>query len=317
MRTDQRRPSTQGDARADEACVLVEGPWTHRFVHANGSRFHVVEAGTGPLILLLHGFPEFWWAWHQQLPALADAGYRAVAVDLRGYGATDKPPRGYDGFTLAADVMGLIRAPGERDAVLVGAGAGGLIAWTAAAFHPKMVRRLVVLGAAHPLRLRSAILSDPRGQTAASLQLLRFQIPRYEHQLTRDGAAGIGALLDRWVGTAFATTPAYAAARARYQEAMRIPQAMFCALEAYRWAFRSVLRWHGYRFIRKLREPIITPTLQLHGRQYRASLPSTAQGSGHYVLAEYEWRLLDGLGHFAHLEAPELITGEILRWAKS
>jgi len=308
--SDQRRS-------IDETCVLVEGPWTHRFVHANGSRFHVVEAGTGPLVLLLHGFPEFWWGWHEQLVALADAGYRAVAVDLRGYGATDKPPRGYDGFTLAADVMGLIRALGERDAALVGAGAGGMIAWTTASFHPRMVRRLVVLGAAHPLRLRSAILTDLRGQTAASAQLLRFQLPRYEHQLTRDNAAAIGALLDTWTGPAFRQTSLYAEMRDRYREAMRIPQAMFCALEAYRWAFRSVLRWHGYRFTRQLREPIVTPTLQLHGSLDTAALPSTAQGSGRYVLAEYEWRLLDGVGHFPHLEAAETITGEILRWIKA
>jgi pimeloyl-ACP methyl ester carboxylesterase len=301
----------------DEKCVLVEGDWTHRFVHANGSRFHVVEAGSGPLILLLHGFPEFWWGWHRQLADLAGAGYRAVAADLRGYGATDKPPRGYDGFTLAADVVGLIRALGERDAVLVGAGAGGMIAWTTAAFHPRMVRRLVVVGAAHPLRLRSAILTDVRGQTAASVQLLRFQIPRYEHQLTRDGAAAVGELLDGWVAPSFRNTIEYAEIRERYREAIRIPLAMFCALEAYRWAFRSVLRWHGYQFTRQLREPIVTPTLQLHGALDTACMPSTAQGSGRYALAEYEWRLLDGVGHFPHLEAPDLITGEILRWAKS
>ena len=119
--TDQR-----GGA-VDESCVLTEGPWTHRFVGANGSRFHVVEAGTGPLVLFLHGFPEFWWAWHQMLPAVADAGFRAVAVDLRGYGASDKPPRGYDGYTLAADVAGLIRALGERSATVVGTGVGGMI----------------------------------------------------------------------------------------------------------------------------------------------------------------------------------------------
>ena len=109
-------------AQVDESCVLVEGPWTHRFVGANGSRFHVVEAGTGPLVLFLHGFPEFWWAWHDMLTRVADAGFRAVAVDLRGYGASDKPPRGYDGYTMAADVTGLIRALGERSAMIVGAG---------------------------------------------------------------------------------------------------------------------------------------------------------------------------------------------------
>lgn len=306
-----------GSPAVDEACVLVEGDWTHRFVHANGSRFHVVEAGTGPLILLLHGFPEFWWAWHEQLPLLAGAGFRAVAVDMRGYGATDKPPRGYDGYTLAADVVGLIRALGERDAVLVGAGAGGLVAWTTAAFHPRMVRRLVVLGAAHPLRLRSAIITDPRGQMAASVPLLKFQIPRYEHTLTRDNAAGISEMLRGWAGPRWRETASFAETEARYREAMQIPQAMFCALEAYRWAFRSVLRLHGYRFIRQVRQPIVTPTLQLHGELDTASLPGTAQGSGRYVIAGYEWRMLEEVGHFPHLEVPDLVTGEIIRWAKS
>src|SRR2546421_11933254 len=113
---------------ADESSVLIDGPWSHRFVSANGTRFHVVEAGTGPMVLFLHGFPEFWWAWHHQVGLLAEAGFRAVAVDLRGYGASDKPPRGYDGYTMAADVAGLIRALGERSAVLVGSGYGGAVA---------------------------------------------------------------------------------------------------------------------------------------------------------------------------------------------
>src|SRR3982750_1873702 len=111
----------------DESVVLEEGPWTHRFVGANGSRFHVVEAGTGPLVLFLHGFPEFWWAWHDVMTRVADAGFRAVAIDLRGYGASDKPPRGYDGYTMAADVTGLIRALGERSAMIVGCGSGGVV----------------------------------------------------------------------------------------------------------------------------------------------------------------------------------------------
>ena len=93
---------------ADESSVLIDGPWAHRFVSANGSRFHVVEAGTGPLVLFLHGFPEFWWAWQHQLRAVSDAGFRAVAVDMRGYGASDKPPRGYDGYTMAGDVAGYL-----------------------------------------------------------------------------------------------------------------------------------------------------------------------------------------------------------------
>ena len=170
----------------EESAVLIDGPWTHRFVSANGSRFHVAEAGTGPLVLFLHGFPEFWWAWQQQLRQVADAGYRAVAVDLRGYGASDKPPRGYDGYTMAADVAGLIRALGERRAMLVGAGYGG---------HGRLDHRGVPPedgppaggpGAAHPLRLRASLLcrsarsAQPRpGRCCAS------RLPRYEHVLTR------------------------------------------------------------------------------------------------------------------------------------
>jgi pimeloyl-ACP methyl ester carboxylesterase len=300
----------------DESTVLIEGPWTHRFVSANGSRFHVVEAGTGPLVLFLHGFPEFWWAWQHQVRALSEAGFRAVAVDLRGYGASDKPPRGYDGYTLAGDVAGLIRALGERSAILVGAGAGGMVAWTTAAFHPKLVRRLIVTGAAHPLRLRASLASDPRGQLAASAPMLRFQVPRYEHALTRDDAALIGMYLRRWGGPAWVRGPGFAEYSRLCRTAMQIPQATFCALEAYRWAFRSVLRLHGYRFVKLVQQPIVAPTLHLHGQLDTAILPRTAQGSGRYVIAQYEWRPIEGVGHFAPVEAPDLVTGEILRWAK-
>ncbi|MFD2763726.1 alpha/beta fold hydrolase [Micromonospora eburnea] len=309
--TDQR------SGPVDESCVLPDGPWTHRFVGANGSRFHVVEAGAGPMVLFLHGFPEYWLAWQELLPAVADAGFRAVAMDLRGYGASDKPPRGYDGYTLAADVAGLIRALGERSATLVGSGAGGLIAWTAASFHPSLVRRLVVLGAPHPLRLRAAIFADPRGQFAASTPTLKFQLPRYEHVLTRDDAAEVEAILRRWGGPRWVNGPDFAAYARSCREAMQIPQAAFCAMEGYRWAFRSVLRLHGYRFVKLMQRPLVTPTLQLHGALDRSSLPRTAQGSGRYVTAPYEWRLLDGVGHFPHVEAPDVVLGEILRWAKS
>ncbi|MBX6769877.1 MAG: alpha/beta fold hydrolase, partial [Actinomadura rubrobrunea] len=104
----------------DGSIVEVDGPWTHRAVSAGGTRFHVVEAGEGPLVLLLHGFPMFWWTWHHQMVSLPRAGYRAAAVDLRGYGGSDKPPRGYDLVTLAEDAAGLVRALGEANAIVVG-----------------------------------------------------------------------------------------------------------------------------------------------------------------------------------------------------
>ena len=147
-----------------DAVVQIGGPWAHRSVSANGTRFHAAEAGDGPLVLLLHGFPEFWWTWRHQLAVLPGAGFRAVAVDLRGYGGSDKPPRGYDLVTAAADAAGLVRALGEANAIVIGHGLGGLVAWTLAAYYPKVVRRLAVISMAHPLRVRSSVVTDPFGQ---------------------------------------------------------------------------------------------------------------------------------------------------------
>ena len=123
--------------------ALIEGPWEHRFVAANGARFHVAEQGEGPVVLLLHGFPQFWWAWRHQMQALADAGYRACAMDLRGYGASDKPPRGYDTRTSATDVAS--RAAVARRAsraAVVGHGWGGWIAWCMPTLQPTVTRAI-------------------------------------------------------------------------------------------------------------------------------------------------------------------------------
>src|ERR1700745_584679 len=119
------------------------------------------RAGAAPLVLLLHGFPEFWWTWRHQLAVLPGAGFRAVAVDLRGYGGSDKPPRGYDRVTAASDAAGLVRALGEANAIVVGHGLGGLVGWTLAAYYPKVVRRLAVISMEPPLRMGSPGVTKP------------------------------------------------------------------------------------------------------------------------------------------------------------
>ena len=112
----------------DSAELAVEGPWQHRFVAANGARFHVVVAGPddrdAPLVVLLHDLLQYWWAWHHQLTDLAAAGYRVAAMDLRGTGGSDKPPHGYDTPTMATDVARVIRSLGADRCVLVGSGTG-------------------------------------------------------------------------------------------------------------------------------------------------------------------------------------------------
>lgn len=126
----------------------------HRRVRSNGIDVHVAEAGTGPLVLLLHGFPELWYSWRHQIPALAEAGYHAVAPDLRGYGGTDAPNDvgAYSLRDLAADAVGLIDAFGAERAVLVGHDWGANVAWACAELHPERVSAVVALGVPYHAR---------------------------------------------------------------------------------------------------------------------------------------------------------------------
>ena len=144
----------------------VEHRAHHRFTQLEGVRMHYVEwadaSPDAPLVLLLHGFPEFWYSWRHQLAALGEAGYRVVAPDLRGYGRTDKP-RGIDAYqieALADDVAGLIRALGAEQASVVGHDWGGMVAWWHSMRHPEQVNTLSVLNCPHP-SLQPIMMSDP------------------------------------------------------------------------------------------------------------------------------------------------------------
>jgi pimeloyl-ACP methyl ester carboxylesterase len=304
-----------------EPVIQIDGPWTHRSVTANGTRFHVASMGEGPLVLLLHGFPEFWWAWRHQLVSLAEAGFRAVAVDMRGYGGSDKPPRGYDLITAAADAAGLIRALGEANAVVVGHDWGGMTAWTMAAYFPKAVRRLAIVSMAHPLRMRKAVLSGPlaisrslatpSGEVKRSGYPLTFQIPMLpERRLVRDGGALVGSLLSSWSAPGW---PEPDTARI-YQRAMRIPPVAHTSLEYHRWFVRSTFRPDGLRYAHKLRTPVAAPVLHLHGAADPCVLPQTARGAGRYVEGPYRWKVIDGAGHYPHEERPELFDEELVGW---
>ena len=296
---------------AAESAVHLRGPWTHRSVSANGMRFHVAESGEGPLVLLLHGFPEFWWAWRHQLASLPRAGFRAVAADLRGYGGSDKPPRGYDLITAASDVAGLIRALGEANAIIVGHDWGGMVAWTVSTYFPKAVRRLAVVSVPHPLRMRAAMLSDPLGSGRRSGYPLGFQLPVVpERQLLRGGALRVGQMLADWSAPGWPDEEA----ESTYRLAIRIPSVAHSALEYHRWFIRSALRPDGLRYARQMRAPVQAPTLHLHGAVDTCVPPGTARGSGRHVGAPYRWRMIDGAGHFPHEERASLFDAELRGW---
>jgi epoxide hydrolase 4 len=138
---------------------LASGELREGYAEIGDQRLHYVEAGDGPLILLLHGFPEFWYGWRQQIQPLAAAGFRVVAPDTRGYNLSSKPKgvKAYSTDLLAADIRGLIQERGARSALLVGHDWGGTIAWTMAMNHPEVVDRLAILNAAHPRKLSQGL----------------------------------------------------------------------------------------------------------------------------------------------------------------
>jgi pimeloyl-ACP methyl ester carboxylesterase len=294
----------------DVAETLVEGPWRHRFVAANGARFHVVDAGAGPLVLLLHGFPEFWWAWRAQLVALAEAGYHAVAMDLRGYGASDKPPRGYDTPTSAADVAGVVRALGAQQATIVGHDWGGWIAWSMPGLQPRVTQAVGALGMAHPLTLRGSLTA--RRQRRAVGRLLGFQAPLAPERSLGD-KDGVARVLRAWAGPGWPD----AESEWRYTRAMRVPFVAHTSMEYYRWAVRSVVRSDGRRFAAAVREPVRVPVLQIHGGLDPWVLPETAVLSASRVDAPLRFELLPAVGHFLPEEAPGQVTAILLDWLGS
>lgn len=306
-------------AAPDPSSVRLTGPWTHRDVFANGISLHVAEAGgDGPLVVLLHGFAENWWVWHHQLVDLADAGYRVVAVDLRGYGDSDKPPRGYDGWTLAGDIAGLVRALGERSAHLVGHAWGGFLAWTAATLHPRVAASVTVLGAGHPLAFRAAIRHgwyrrSLRPQFTAAAHLFRFQPPiTPERTLVADRAAEVERYLRAWSAAEWTSTDEFTEVSGRLREAMLIPGVAHSALEYYRWAFRSQFRGDGRRFKAAVDAVCPAPVFQLHGGEDRCIVPATARASTRWARERSWLHVLPGVGHYPHLEAPAQ-TGKLLQ----
>ncbi|MCV7223942.1 alpha/beta fold hydrolase [Mycolicibacterium elephantis] len=311
----------------DPSVVRIDGPWRHLGVHANGIRFHVVEADAAepawsdadaapatdrPLVILLHGFGSFWWSWRHQLRGLT--GARVVAVDLRGYGDSDKPPRGYDGWTLAGDTAGLVRALGHNEATLVGHADGGLVCWATAVLHPRAVRAIAVVSSPHPVALRASALRQGDQRSALLPWLLRYQVPIWpERALTRRDAEELERVVRSRASAKWLASDDFSETIGHMRRAFQIPSAAHSALEYQRWAVRSQLRGEGRRFMQSMRRPINVPILHLRG------------DADPYVLADPVYRTqryaphgryvsIDGAGHFAHEEAPEAVNEQLSRF---
>ena len=257
-------------------------PWRHREAEVNGVSLHYVEAGTGPLVLLLHGFPDFWYSWHYQIPVLAEAGFRVVAPDLRGYNTSSKPEGigSYRIDTLVADVAELINELGEAEAHLVGHDWGGVIAWYAAMLHPHRISKLAVLNAPHPV----AFARELRRST----QLLRswyagfFQLPLLpEIALRANGYALLRRVLPHEA----------------YLEAWAQPGALTAMVNYYRAAAR---------YARPAPRPIGAPTLLIWGERDRFLVPGLTDGLEPWVPQLHVERLQ--VGHWVQLRAPDRVN---------
>jgi epoxide hydrolase 4 len=279
-------------------------PWSHHEAVVNGVRLHYVEAGGGPAVLLLHGFPEFWYSWRRQIPALASAGFRAVAPDLRGYNESEKPPAvaSYSPDTLVEDVACLVREVGGR-ACVAGHDWGGVLAWGLAARHPGLVERLAVLNAPHP----AAYLRELRGpaQWVRSWYVFFFQLPWLPERLLR---AGDYALLRRVLRRQSARRGAFTPADvARYKEALDRPGALTAALNYYRAAFRHPLAGvTGPHTVR-------VPTLLVWGMRDPYLGPGLTEGLGKWV-PDLRVARLPGVGHWVQNEEPEQVNSLLIEF---
>ncbi len=293
---------------ADYSSALLDGPWRHEFVPANGARFHVALAGPerGPLVVLLHGFGQFWWTWRHQIPALAEAGYRVAAMDLRGAAASDKPPSGYDIPTHTRDVAGVVRSLGHGRAVVVGCGLGGTTAWSMAALQPAVTAAVAALSSPHPARLHTPLLAQ---LTPAGRRFVAFlQVPSLPERRLRDTD-----LIER-VFALGAATPLDATAVAHYRTMLRIPFAAHTAVEATRWLVRSAPRPDGRRYTAAVRRVLALPTLQVHGALDGIVRRDRADADGAAFSRDFRFEVVDGAGHYLAEEAPRAATELLLDW---
>jgi pimeloyl-ACP methyl ester carboxylesterase len=281
-------------------------------VQANGLRFRADAAGpiNGPLVLLLHGFPELARSWKRQIPALADAGYRAVAPDLRGYGGTDKQGP-YDLRTLAADVRSLILALRRTRAAVVGHDWGGAVAYGAAMFEPACVSHLIVLNCPPPAAFARELLRNPR-QVLRSWYIFFFQIPFLpEWALRRSNAAWVARGIVGGSRIRASWTPEELAV---YRNAFLQPGSAEGAIGYYRAAFRGARAIFAASKVHR----ITAPTLIIWGEQDRfldrkfvsedRLNPWFADGNLPTV------RKIEAAGHFVQNEAPEAVNDFLLSW---
>ncbi|MDO4665609.1 MAG: alpha/beta hydrolase [Actinomycetaceae bacterium] len=281
------------------------GPWEHLDVNANGANFHCVRSGpkNGPTVILLHGFPQFWWAWRNQIPALAQAGYQVIALDLRGFGDSDKQPRGNDPWTMAHDVAGIMTTLGTENATIVGHGLGGQIAWALPHVAPSLVNAIAVIACPHPLAVRSL---HSRLLSGAAAQLLFFQLPFFPERGLRTGKL-LRHIFSTWTGTN----------KAALATAEPIYTATFATSFARTAAFYFIRQNRRFptRLTALFRQKVSVPVLSVQGQKDSVTPAQAYARDAHY--ADVTQVCIPEVGHFVPEEAPSRLSQVLLDFLES
>ena len=274
----------------------------HRHVELGEVGLHLAEAGEGPLVVLLHGFPEHWYMWRYQVPALVECGYHVVAPDMRGYNLSDKPKgiRAYTTDRLTRDIAELVDACGSERASIIAHDWGGAIAWLFAMQYPDKLKRLAVLNCPHPARMLDGLKT--LRQLRKSWYMFFFQLPFLPELGLRARRFG---MLRRM----FQRDPVRPMSNTdvdRYVEALSQPGALTGAINYYR-----ALRYTGPKRIRETLQPIHAPVLVIWGERDAYLGAELAEPSSKWVPNARVVRLPDA-SHWVTSDAPVAVNRELI-----
>jgi pimeloyl-ACP methyl ester carboxylesterase len=266
----------------------------HRYADNDGVRIHYAVLGEGPLVVMLHGFPDYWYTWHRQMGALS-ATYRVAAPDLRGYNLSDKP-KGIENYGMRAllgDVAAVIRSEGRESATVVGHDWGGAVAWQFATRLPEMTEKLVILNLPHPSGLSRELAENPK-QREASAYTRFFQQEGAHEALSAERLA-------RWVSDP--------EDREKYVEAFRRSD-----FEAMLYYYKRHYPREPYRPMGPPEQKVRASVLQIHGLRDPYLLPGALNDAWEYVDADFTLVTVPGAGHFVQQDAAGLVTRTIANW---